>query len=216
MITFVSGGARSGKSGYAEALAHEYEDVTYIATALAFDPEMEVRIAAHRARRPAHWKTLEAYKGVGEAVAGMSGCVLIDCLTVMISNLMMEAPLAPDMKPACAGGEFARNEDYEQSGAPECGVGFVHSKTFDWDGITSGQMAFLEDYVMGEMKALCEGLSNTAADVILVTNELGMGLVPAYPLGRVFRDIAGRANAMFAGLADSAVFMVSGLPLRLK
>ncbi len=186
MITFISGGARSGKSRYAEALAMEYDEVTYIATALAVDSEMEARIAEHRARRPARWRTLEAYRGLGEAIAGMSGGVIIDCLTVMITNLMMEAPLAKDMA------------------------------AFDWDGLTSSQMELLEDYVMREMNELRGGLQRTAADVMLVTNELGMGLTPPYPLGRVFRDVAGKVNAMFAEMADKAVFMVSGLPMRLK
>ncbi len=184
MITFITGGARSGKSRYAEKLAMAYDEVTYVATAQAFDDEMLARIAAHRARRPAGWKTLEAYKGLGEAIAGMSGAVLVDCLTVMVTNLLMEAP--------------------------------VTREAFDWDAITSEQAALLESYVMDEMQELRGGLERTAASVILVSNEVGLGLVPPYPLGRIFRDIAGRVNAMFAEMADEAIFMVSGLPMRLK
>ncbi len=185
MVTFISGGARSGKSRYAEKLAMAYEEVTYVATALAFDAEMRARIEEHRARRPAHWKTLEAYKGLGEAISGMAGAVILDCLTVMTTNLIMEAPIT--LEPS-----------------------------FDWDAIDTWQAAMLESYVLDEMAELRGGLERTAANVILVTNEVGMGLVPPNPLGRVFRDVAGRVNAMFAQTADKAIFMVSGLPMRLK
>ncbi len=184
MITFITGGARSGKSRYAEKLALGYPDVTYVATAVASDPEMRVRIEAHRARRPEHWKTLEAYKGLGDAIAGMTGAVIIDCLSVMVTNLMLEAPITRE--------------------------------NFDWDSIDTWQAAMLESYVMEEMEVLRQGLESTAANVILVTNEVGMGLVPPYPLGRVFRDIAGKVNAQFAKMANRAIFMVSGLPMRLK
>ncbi len=185
MVTFITGGARSGKSRYAEKLAMAYDEVTYVATALAFDDEMKARIAEHRARRPAHWKTLEAYKGLGEAIASMTGAALLDCLTVMTTNLIMEAPV-------------------------------TREPAFDWDAITAEQAAMIEEHVMDEMLKLRGGLERTAAHVILVTNEVGMGIVPPNPLGRVFRDIAGRVSAMFAEMADEAILMVSGLPLRLK
>lgn len=184
---FVSGGARSGKSSYAERRAAQYSSVTYIATALNIDPEMNDRIATHRARRPEHWKTVEAYRGVGKLIAAeTSEALILDCLTVMTTNLMLEAPLCPDMD------------------------------AFDWDALTRAQAAEFEKYVLEEMLELRDGIARTSAFVILVTNELGMGLVPPNPLGRAFRDITGRVNSLFAELADEAVLMVSGLPLKLK
>lgn len=186
MLTFITGGARSGKSRYAEGLAAGYDDVTYIATATASDDEMKGRIALHKSRRPAAWQTIEAYRGLGGIVAGLRGTVIIDCLTAMLANIALETPLADDMR------------------------------AFDWDALTSSDMARLEQHVMGEAKALCDGIIASDAHCILVTNELGMGLAPPYPLGRAFRDAAGRANAMFAAIAQEAVLMVSGLPVKLK
>jgi adenosylcobinamide kinase/adenosylcobinamide-phosphate guanylyltransferase len=164
----VLGGARSGKSGFAERLAAECgEPVVYVATATVTDEEMAERIARHRAQRPSAWRTLEAPTDVARRVGGEAGgatTVLVEDLTLLLSNLM-------------AG---------DRSGA--------------------------------EGRALAEvaGLVGLAAHVILVSNEVGMGIVPEQPLGRHFRDALGRVNQAAAAACGEVYLLVAGLPLRLK
>lgn len=177
-LILILGGARSGKSSYAEKLAAELggPDVLYIATAQAFDDEMRARIAAHRAARPAGWRTLEAPSlaaaPLAEAV-GDAAVVLVDCITLLTSN----AILALGDEPAPAAAEGAVNR---------------------------------------EVDALLAAHGAGAATWIVVSNEVGLGLVPPYPLGRIYRDVLGRANQRLAAAADRALFMVAGLPLAVK
>jgi len=166
-VTLVLGGARSGKSRYAERLietaaAHG----TYCATAEPGDAEMAARIAAHRARRGPFWRTVEAPLEVASIVAAEASAdrpLLIDCLTLWLSNLLL---------------------------AERC--------------------------VEAETAALSAALREAAGPVVLVVNEVGLGLVPETPLGRRFRDEAGRLNQEIAALADRVVFVAAGLPLVLK
>jgi adenosylcobinamide kinase/adenosylcobinamide-phosphate guanylyltransferase len=165
-VTLILGGARSGKSRYAERLVENAASRgTYCATAEAGDAEMAARIAAHRARRGPFWRTVEAPLALAStiAAAGPEGPVLVDCLTLWLSNLLM-AGKQPDA---------------------EAGV-------------------------------LCRALHDAVGPVVLVSNEVGMGLVPETPLGRHFRDAAGRLNQEIAALADHVVFIAAGLPLVLK
>ena len=166
-ITLVLGGARSGKSRYAERLVEgAASGGTYCATAEAGDTEMADRIAAHRARRGAFWHTIETPLALTPAVASEARSerpLLIDCLTLWLSNLLF-------------------------AGRP----------------------------VDEETVALCAALQLAAGPVVLVANEVGMGLVPERPLGRQFRDAAGRLNQEVAALADRVVFVAAGLPLILK
>jgi adenosylcobinamide kinase/adenosylcobinamide-phosphate guanylyltransferase len=166
-LTLVLGGARSGKSGFAEALVEGVAGCgTYCATAEAGDAEMAARIAAHRSRRGAFWRTIEAplaVAGVIAAEANPTRPLLIDCLTLWLSNLML-------------------------AGAP----------------------------IDEEFARLRMALRDAAGPVVLVANEVGLGLVPETPLGRNFRDAAGRLNQEIAGLADRVVFVAAGLPLVLK
>lgn len=180
-IIFVIGGARSGKSAFAESLARQYgDDVAYIATSIATDAEMEERIRLHRQHRPASWTTYEAYKGIGAIINGINAkAVLLDCITIMITNLMMEQDI-------------------------------------DWDHCTVEQADRAEALVRAEVEAMLASAKNSCADLIAVSNEVGMGLVPEYPLGRVFRDIAGRINQIIAKQADEVYFVVSGIPIRIK
>ncbi|MDI3508118.1 MAG: adenosylcobinamide kinase / adenosylcobinamide-phosphate guanylyltransferase [Clostridiales bacterium] len=180
-VTFITGGARSGKSAFAERLARQYgDDVAYIATSIATDAEMEERIRLHRLRRPAGWTTYESYKGIGDIINGTDkSVVLLDCITIMITNLMLEYDI-------------------------------------DWDHCTVEQIDAVEHAIRAEIKIMLDAAKGGKADLIIVSNEVGMGLVPDYPLGRIFRDIAGRVNQLIAAQADEVYFIVSGIPLKLK
>lgn len=178
--TLVLGGARSGKSAYAEKLAAESgRAVVYIATASAGDEEMAARIAQHRSDRPQHWVTIEEPVQLADAVRRHStetNLVLVDCLTLWLSNLM-----------------FSTGGDYPDVGAIALPPQF------------------------GEQRAaLLEALQNAAGDVVLVSNEVGMGLVPMGALSRCFVDEAGRLNQAVAAVCNRAVFIAAGLPLTLK
>jgi adenosylcobinamide kinase/adenosylcobinamide-phosphate guanylyltransferase len=164
-ITFILGGARSGKSRYAEALAQKHKGPkTYIATAEAIDAEMCERIAMHKSRRGGAWITHEAPLDVVAALAETkTGFVLIDCLTVWIGNLMH-------------GGRDVR----------------------------------------AELAALCDVLKKSKARVVVVSNEVGLSIVPDKALARAFRDEQGFVNQVIAEVADEVVFVAAGLPLFLK
>jgi adenosylcobinamide kinase/adenosylcobinamide-phosphate guanylyltransferase len=171
-VTLVLGGARSGKSRYAERLIERVAACgTYCATAEPGDDEMIARIAAHRARRHQvgrgnFWRTVEAPLGVAAVITGDAAPdrpLLIDCLTLWLSNLLL---------------------------AGKC--------------------------IEAETAALSAALREAAGPIVLVANEVGLGLVPETPLGRRFRDEAGRLNQEIAGLANRVVFIAAGLPLMLK
>ncbi len=173
-IILILGGARSGKSRYAQELAAKLgRRVLYVATAEALDDEMKARIEAHRRSRPSSWKTVEAASDIAAAIADDvvdADVVIIDCLTLLLSNLA---------------GEDAGVEVWEKRAADE----------------------------LDRLVALADG---TAARFIVVSNEVGLGLVPAYTLGRGFRDVVGWANQMLARRAAEVYFMVAGIPLTLK
>ncbi|MDQ2799200.1 MAG: bifunctional adenosylcobinamide kinase/adenosylcobinamide-phosphate guanylyltransferase [Armatimonadota bacterium] len=180
-FTFILGGARSGKSRYAQELAaREAKDrpVVFVATAQAGDSEMETRIARHQADRPAHWRTAEEPLEVTEVLQREqdTAVILIDCLTFFVTNHLLRS------------GDAA------------------HCDAEVWDE------AGTEIAVTEMLRAAQEA----PAHVILVSNEVGLGLVPETPLGRVWRDAAGRANQQAAQAADEVIFMVAGLPLCVK
>ncbi len=171
-ITLIIGGARSGKSRRALLLSENYEQCILIATAEARDEEMAKRIAAHRAERTSHWRTVEEPVQLATAVCSASdiigfayenSVVVVDCLTLWLSNLMH--------------------------------IGL------DIDT---------------ETDRLLQSIGKCESDVILISNELGLGLVPETKLGRDFRDAQGRLNQRIAVAADLVEFVAAGLPLRLK
>jgi adenosylcobinamide kinase/adenosylcobinamide-phosphate guanylyltransferase len=175
-MTLILGGARSGKSDYAQALVdQEGAKVLFVATAAALDEEMQARIAAHRLRRPAHWTTLEVPRQVGEILrtAPPSEWILLDCMTLLVSNLLVGLP------------EPVIETDYYA-------------------------------VVDKELNGLLETISKSPAKWVIVSNEVGLGLVPVYPMGRFFRDALGRVNQRLARVADTVYFMVSGLPMLVK
>lgn len=180
MRTLVIGGTRSGKSAHAEALAlASGKRVIYIATAEAGDEEMQQRIAHHRDRRDKRWITVEQPITLGTLIEQHGDeevVLLIDCLTVWLSNLLFSEAMA----------------------FPE--VGHIEPP----------------DVFHRERKALLNALQNARADVILVANEVGQGVVPTGAITRWFVDEAGRLNQAVAAICDRAVLVVAGLPLLLK
>lgn len=163
-VTLILGGARSGKSRLAESLAHGERH--YIATAQAYDDEMRDRIARHLAQRGEGWVTHEEELALPLRLAEVDGAgrfILVDCLTLWLSNLII--------------GDH------------------------DWEGPTT---------------ALTSVLAGVSADVVLVSNEVGLSIVPDNALGRRFRDAQGILNQRVAAVADTVVFVAAGLPLLLK
>jgi len=180
-LTLVTGGARSGKSTFAELQAKKYADVAYLATSIAFDEGMVHRIKKHREQRPKEWATIEAYKDFlpirDDQEFRRAELILMDCLTVMITNHMIESGI-------------------------------------DFEACTPEEVDELE----ADIKKEVEDLLDIAKDkeMIIVTNELGMGIVPAYKMGNYFRDIAGRMNQYVASRADHVYFVVSGIEMKIK
>ena len=177
-LILVTGGARSGKSTFAEQLAAQLggDDVLFVATAEALDDDMRRRIAAHRQARPAAWQTEEAPRHVGRRIAqslGTRSVVLVDCLTLLVSNALLSLGDEPDAQQA-------------------------------------------ERLAIEEVDQLIEAISRSTATVIVVTNEVGLGLVPPYRLGRIYRDVLGKANQRLAAQADAVYLLVSGLPIDVK
>lgn len=178
-LTLILGGARSGKSSFAEARAAEAEGtVIYVATAQAFDEEMEERIRAHRASRPANWVTVEAPVAVAQALGNKAveaEVVLLDCVTLMAMNAY----------------GMGVEDDLEAQAAAEATL-------------------------MKEVEQLLEVAADSEAVWLVVSNEVGLGLVPPSPLGRAYRDALGRANQRLAKATDEVIFMVAGLPTWVK
>lgn len=169
-IILVTGGARAGKSRWAEeeAVRLAGEEVAYIATAEARDDEMANRIAAHRASRPSGWATLEVPRRVPEALStAPQGLLLLDCLTLWVSNLLL---------------------DHENA------IETVHRR----------------------VDALLEEARARPGTLLVVTNEVGLGIVPDNPLGRAYRDLLGWANTRVARDAERVVLMVAGIPVRIR
>lgn len=168
-ITFILGGTRSGKSKYAVNLANKYKRVGFIATCMPLDKEMKKRISHHKASRPKNWKTFENYLNL-EAVLKQNAfdfdIFIIDCLTLMVSNLLFKG-----MK---------------------------------------------EKIIEDKIKSLFGVLKKIKTNSIIVSNEVGLGIVPSNKLARDFRDVAGRINQIAAEKADNVFLMVSGLPCRMK
>lgn len=176
-VWFVTGGARSGKSRFAERLATRTgRPVVYIATLEPLDDEMVHRIANHRASRPAAWRTVEASRELEAALAGAlsDACVLIDCLSLWVTNLLLDGPELP----------------------PQA-------------------VSALADDLSARLEALLDLAASRSGPLIVVSNEVGAGLVPEHALGRAFRDLLGWANQRVAARAARAWLLVAGRPIAL-
>ena len=176
-LILITGGARSGKSAFAERLALSGERVLFVATAEALDDEMARRISAHQSGRPAEWDTLEEPRNLADAIretishdAPRYDTVVVDCLTMWVSNLLLfyEGKADAEGKIICAA---------------------------------------------TDMLEVCDASS---ARWIVVTNEVGLGIVPSSSLARAYRDALGRVNSLVASRADKVYLMAAGLALELK
>ncbi|ACT01986.1 bifunctional adenosylcobinamide kinase/adenosylcobinamide-phosphate guanylyltransferase [Paenibacillus sp. JDR-2] len=191
MAMLVTGGARSGKSSFAEKLAARLgEQGVYIATSRIWDEEMAERIALHQQNREQsgfRWTTIEEPVGLSgrlrqlakeayelELMEGKPPVILVDCLTLWLTNVLMEA------------------EEREKSESME------------------------KDWLSEQVNELAAAVQEYNYPLILVTNEVGDGIVPAYPLGRRFRDEAGRLNQRMAALSDKVFLVTAGIPVELK
>ena len=177
----IIGGARSGKSALAEAHAAAWDGpVLYVATAQAGDGEMSRRIAAHRARRPATWGQREEPLALVDCLRGAAApdtCILVDCLTLWLTNVMFA-------------GQAARQA--EAGEAVDCPA--LHAP----------------------LQALADLLPTLPGKIILVSNEVGWGIVPMHPVSRHFADEQGRLNQRMAAACDAVFLVAAGLPMRLK
>ena len=169
-VTFILGGARSGKSQLAIKMAKKKgKRVAFIATSQALDKEMKKRINLHKKTRPTHWQTFEEPENIPLLLKKINKkfeVIIIDCLTLLVSNLLLKG---------------LKEKDIERK---------------------TEEMSIL--------------LKKIRPDVIIVSNEVGLGIVPDNELARDFRDIAGRMNQIVAKRSDEAFFMFSGLPLKIK
>lgn len=168
-ITFILGGARSGKSSYAIKLAQRYKKVAFIATGQALDKEMRQRIRLHKKARPSHWQTFEENKDIVallKKIGAAFECIIIDCLTLLVSNLILK----------------------------KYGRGTIEDK----------------------IKKIVDRLKSKKAKAIIISNEVGLGIVPKNKLARDFRDIVGKINQVVAQETDEVFFMASGIPLKIK
>lgn len=181
MSELILGGARSGKSRYAEQQASDSGlAVTYIATASAGDGEMAARIVHHRQRRPGHWQTHECAHALASSLrtlAAADRCLLVDCLTLWLSGLFFAGRAAA----------------LAEAGQP-----------LDCPLLTQ------------ETDALLATLPTLPGRILLVSNEVGWGIVPANPLARAFADEQGRLNQRVAAVCDDVTLVAAGLPLALK
>jgi adenosylcobinamide kinase/adenosylcobinamide-phosphate guanylyltransferase len=185
-LTLVLGGARSGKSHFAEQLATEYAtatggSVTYVATARedASDEEMVARIALHRARRPAGWGLVEEPVHLADALYGHAhhhGCIVVDCVTLWLNNLL-----------------------------------FPDGRAYPEHGLITPPATYPE-----ETEALLAALPTMPGHIILVSNEIGLGVVPMGAVTRFYVDELGRLNQKLAALADRVRLLVAGIPVKVK
>jgi len=177
MIKLVLGGARSGKSEFAEDIYKGIDDVTYIATAKAIDKEFEERIALHKARRNTKWTTIEAYKDFA-SIEMKTKYYFLDDVTNMLTNILFDHLGARDIA----------DED-------------VHT---------------IEKLVIDEFATLFTRVKEMDADIVIVSSELGAGLVPEAKLSRLFRDMHGKVNQYIAKNADEVYYVIASIGVKIK
>lgn len=177
MIKLVLGGARSGKSEFAEDIYKDIDDVTYIATAKAIDKEFEERIALHKARRNTKWTTIEAYKDFAK-IDMNTKYYFLDDVTNMLTNILFDHLGARDI------------DDEDAS--------------------------LVEKLAIDEVATLFTRIKEMDADIVIVSSELGAGLVPEAKLSRLFRDMHGKVNQYIAKNADEVYYVIASIGVKIK
>ena len=177
MIKLVLGGARSGKSEFAEDIYKDIDDVTYIATAKAIDKEFANRIALHKARRNTKWTTIEAYKDFAK-IDMKTKYYFLDDVTNMLTNILFDHLGARDID----------DED----------------------------VSLVEKLVIDEVATLFTRVKDMDADIVIVSSELGAGLVPEAKLSRLFRDMHGKVNQYIAKNADEVYYVIASIGVKIK
>lgn len=193
-LIFVTGGAKSGKSKFAEEILLKLNNGNqkniYLATSFVFDEEMKEKVRLHKKRRKNEWFTVETYKNFKNKLYNffenndkIKNNLLVDCLTNMITNIIFE------------------------------------NQNIDWNNFERKlyiqTLKKLNKNVENSVDELLN-ITNQFENTVIVSNEVGMGLVPSYPLGRYFREIAGKMNQIVAEKADEVYFVVSGIPMKIK
>jgi adenosylcobinamide kinase/adenosylcobinamide-phosphate guanylyltransferase len=190
----ILGGARSGKSSFAQSLVAKLGGkVLFVATGEPLDEEMASRIEEHKKRRPKNWRTLEIATRVGQKLQGQikdADVVFLDCITLLVSNILTK-------------------EDKKLLSSPLMGED-------EGEGATTEAISPAETQVMAEMEDLLDCIDKHGGNFIVVSNEVGLGLVPDNKLGRIYRDLLGEANQLLAQHASEVYFMVSGIPVKIK
>lgn len=177
-VTLVTGGARSGKSSFAESIYTGEKEVVYIATSKIYDEEMRDRVKLHRETRPIEWRTFEAYENLNRAV-GKEKNYILDCLTIMTSNIMFDI-------------------------------------TKDREKIESELQKKVEDAVVEEIEKLITAVFKSEGQLVIVTNEVGLSVVPENHIARVYRDIIGKVNQRVAAMSSDVYLVTCGIPLKVK
>lgn len=193
-IILCTGGARSGKSEFAESLAKSFhKSLAYIATGQVFDQEMAARVKAHQARRGAEWSNFEIPTNLSKAwpeVAKQAEVVLIDCLTMFTTNYLLQEQME-------AGSDALNPEDTQME---------------------QGDVERIESLALSDLEGLLHQIetSSSPKTVIFVTNEVGLGIIPDNPLARTFRDVVGKVNRLVASRADKVYLTMCGITIEMK
>ncbi len=187
-MILITGGARSGKSSFGESLLISQRKVLYIATAVGFDNEMKQRIKKHRQRRKESWETLEAFKAVGDKILSLNKNY--DGIILDCITIMITNLLMQD------------------------------TRNFNEKEYNKLDYRVEETKILYEIKNLVAALKEMEIQhntkVVLITNEIGLGIVPEKKLSREFRDIAGRINQYLASESNEVFLVVSGIPVKIK
>ncbi len=186
-MVLVLGGARSGKSEFAETLMDRIPQARkgYIATSQILDEEMRYRVILHQKRRPASWRTFEVLHEAGpmmETVLAASDAVLFDCITMYVNNLLMD---------------------------------HIDHRRVETLGVTD--LEHLQQVLLSDLDAIFSAVSSVdGKEIIFVSDELGMGIVPGNAMSRVYRDLVGLANQYVAARAEAVYLSVAGITIDLK
>lgn len=187
-IILVIGGARSGKSEFAENILHSCtcEGKGYIATSRIWDEEMQTRVQSHQVRRPSTWQTWEYPQIEPEELENIwpqADIFLFDCVTMYVNNFLMDS------------------YDWTKDGS---------------DVLSHDDLEKLTQKLLQNMEKILAGVQKSEAQVVFVSNELGMGIVPDNPLSRLYRDLVGATNQKIAKAAAEVYLVVSGIPMTLR